>query len=117
MSDHTIDLLLAQRFLPEFGGSISWMYQVYRRWPSPIEVVTHDYYAHPIDPSKTYDRPTDGDHVTDENLLMDRRDIFLHDWGLDRPSKLVRYRRMTKAVKERLNRVGKPTVRVSPCRE
>jgi phosphatidylinositol alpha-1,6-mannosyltransferase len=35
---------------------------------------------------------------------MDRRDIFLRNWGLDRPGRIVRYLRMTRAVRERLRR-------------
>jgi len=38
------DVLISQRFLAEFGGSIRWMYEVYRRWPRPVRVITHDYY-------------------------------------------------------------------------
>ncbi len=112
MTEPVIDILLAQRFVPEFGGSISWMSEVYRRWPNPVEVITHDYYSHPLDPARPFARPASGDDVSDPNLTMDRRDIFLHDWGLDRPGKLVRYRRMGRAVRERLRRKDKPTVRV-----
>lgn len=112
MEQPTIDILLAQRFAPEFGGSIAWMTQVYSRWPHPVEVVTHNYYDHPINPDRLFQRPASGDHVSDNNFRMDRRDIFLHEWGLDRPGKLIRYRRMNRAVRERLKRPGKPIVRV-----
>jgi len=37
---------------------------------------------------------------------MDRRDIFLHQWSLDRWRHVVRYHRMTQAVRERMRRLG-----------
>jgi phosphatidylinositol alpha-1,6-mannosyltransferase len=103
--DRPLDILLSQKFLPEHGGSIAWMYQVYRRWPRPVQVVTHDYYAAPPhtpefpgDPR----RPETGDDVTDANLHLDRRDIFIPNWGLDRPGRVLRYVRMNRAIARRL---------------
>ncbi|MEX0774307.1 MAG: glycosyltransferase family 4 protein [Phycisphaeraceae bacterium] len=113
----TIDILLCQRFLPEFGGSIRWMHEVYRRWPGPgaVEVITHDYYGHPPRTPEFPDapqRPASGDHVTAPNLRMDRRDIFMRDWGLESIDRLRRYFRMTRAVRQRLKRNPKAIVRV-----
>lgn len=104
-----IDILLCQKFLPQFGGSISWMYQVYRRWPGPVDVVTHDYYnVAPGTPDfpDTAERPAEGDHVTDANLKMDRRDIFIDDWGLESLGRLKRYWRMNRAIKQRFRASG-----------
>jgi len=108
-----LDILLSQKFLPEHGGSIRWMYEVYRRWPKPVDVITHDYYGHPPRTPELPDEvitPPSGqiDHVTDAALRMDRRNIFLHDWGVDRPGRLLRYWRMTQAVRQRLNRHAGP---------
>ncbi len=106
-------MLLCQRFLPEHGGSIRWMYEVYRRWPGPVEVVTHDYYGAPPRTAEFPDapqRPAGGDHVTAANLKVDRRDLFMRGWGVDRPSHLVRYLRMTRAIGERLRRGGRVRV-------
>jgi phosphatidyl-myo-inositol dimannoside synthase len=99
-----LDILLSQKFLPEPGGSIRWMYEVYRRWPRPVQVITHDYYRVPPNTPEfaTVPPPPDGrDHVTDANLLMDRRDIFINDWGVESPARVRRYLRMTGAVAER----------------
>lgn len=97
-----IDILLTQRFVPEHGGSVRWMHEVYRRWPGPVRVITHDYYQHPLGTPEftTTPPPPAGrrDHIDDANLTMDRRDIFLHNWGLERPGRWVRYGRMTRAV-------------------
>ncbi len=111
MTSRAIDILLSQKFLPEHGGSIRWMYEVYRRWPTVVDVITHDYYNHP---PRTPEMPDDpvarpaggGDHVTDPQLRMDRRDIFINDWGLERPGRVLRYGRMTRAVWERLRNKG-----------
>jgi phosphatidylinositol alpha-1,6-mannosyltransferase len=117
------DILLAQRFLPEMGGSIAWMHDVYRRWPQPVQVITHDYYSVALG-TASYPQPAarpagGGDHVTSENLLMDRRDIFLRDWGMDRWGKARKYWRMMAAVRERFKAkppaaggAGKAVVRV-----
>ncbi len=110
--DGLTEVLLCQRFLPEHGGSIRWMYEVYRRWPQVVEVVTHDYDNAPRGTAMAQApaHPTSGDVVADENLILDRRDIFMGDWGLDRPGQLVRYWRMMRAVAERLKRGGRVRV-------
>lgn len=103
----SIDVLLCQKFLPEAGGSIRWMYEVYRQWPTPVDVITHDYYAVPPRTPEFPEvppPPNGKDHVTDANLKMDRRDIFIHDWGVESPRRLRRYARMTRAVRERFSR-------------
>ncbi len=110
----TTDILLSQRFLPEHGGSIRWMYEVYRRWPAPVRVITHDYYSAPPRTAEFPGAPgTPGgpDCVTDENLTMDRRDIFMRDWGLESFDRIRRYRRMTRAVHE-VFKTTKDVVRV-----
>jgi phosphatidyl-myo-inositol dimannoside synthase len=107
MPNDTLHILLSQRFLPEHGGSIWWMYQVYRRWPAPVRVITHDYYGAPIRTPEFPNappRPASGDDVTDANLQMNRRDIFLRDWGMERPGRVLRYLRMTAAVRGYLAR-------------
>ncbi|MEX2213432.1 MAG: glycosyltransferase family 4 protein [Phycisphaeraceae bacterium] len=107
MNNNVIDILLAQKFLPEHGGSIAWMHNVYSRWPQPVEVVTHDYYnVAPGTSSFPHAavRPASGDHVTSPNLIMDRRDIFMRDWGIESFARIKRYWRMNRAVRERLKR-------------
>ncbi len=107
MANRHTDILLSQKFLPEPGGSIRWMYEAYRRWPRPIEVITHDYYADPPNTPEFPDvppPPNGRDHVTDANLLMDRRKIFINDWGMESPKRVLRYARMTKAVYERIRK-------------
>ncbi|MBI1338316.1 MAG: glycosyltransferase [Phycisphaera sp.] len=99
-----LHILLAQRFVPEMGGSILWMHEVYRRWPGRVHVITHDHYRAPLllpecpEPFIQPDNPG-RDHVTDANLEMHRVDFFLKDWGLQSLDQWKRYARITKAVK------------------
>lgn len=118
---NVIDILLAQKFLPQHGGSIAWMHNVYSRWPTPVQVITHDYYNHAPGTAEFPNvavRPASGDHVTSPNLIMDRRDIFINDWGIESVHRLKRYWRMMHAVGERMKKsatpqaAGKPLVRV-----
>ncbi len=95
------DILLSQRFLPEHGGSIRWMHEVYRRWPRPVVVITHNYYDFPPRvPEFPHQpqRPAAGDHVSDPNLKIERHDVFLHDWGLQSLHNMRRYWRFGRAV-------------------
>jgi phosphatidylinositol alpha-1,6-mannosyltransferase len=104
MTDRT-DILLTQKFIPEMGGSIRWMYEVYRAWPWPVQVITHDVYRHPPNTPEfaVVPKPPNGvDHVTGANLTMDRRDIFMDDWGMENPKRVLRYWRMMHAVWQRL---------------
>ena len=108
-----LDILLTQRFLPEFGGSIHYMHEVYRRWPGQVEVITHDYYNAPPHTAEFTEppvRPASGDHVTAAHRRMDRRDIFMHDWGVESPARWLRYLRMTRAVRQRLKRARRVRV-------
>ena len=107
------EILLSQRFLPEYGGAVRWMYEAYRRWPRPVHVITHDYYGAPTRTPEFPEappRPPSGDHAADPNFTIDRRDIFLHSWGLDHPRRIVRYLRMTRAVWQQLKRHGRVQV-------
>lgn len=110
-----LEVLLCQKFLPEHGGTVRWMYEAYRRWPAPVEVITHNYYDYPPGTPElpvVPVRPASGDHVNEPNLTMDRRDIFINNWGFDKWSRVQRYGRMMMAVRERLTRKPKETVRV-----
>lgn len=83
------------------------MYEVYRRWPHPIEVVTHDYYADPPNTPEFPEvppPPNGKDHVTDPNLKLDRRVIFINDWGMENPRRALRYARMTRVIHQKLRR-------------
>ena len=96
-----VEILLSQRFLPELGGSITWMYEAYRRWPSEVRVITHNYYDRPEFNSRAcLDLPQA------PNLHLERADIYLKSWGLDSPGNLLRYARMTWLVAKHLRSSG-----------
>jgi len=44
-----VDLVLTQDFFPRFGGAHMWLYEVYRRWPTPVTLLTRSYDATPAD--------------------------------------------------------------------
>ena len=107
MGEPVFDILLTQRFPPEYGGAVRWIFETYRRWPRPVYVITHDYYSAPTYTSELPDvpqRPPGGEHGRDPNFTIDRRNIFLHNWGIDHPKRLIRYLRMTRAVWQQLRR-------------
>ena len=37
------DLVISFDFPPEIGGAHKWLYEVYRRWPTSVDVLTHGY--------------------------------------------------------------------------
>ena len=66
------------------------MYEVYRRWPRPLDVITHAY---------------DGEEVVSEPMLrMDRRDFLMTDWSITKPGNWPRYLAMSRAVRQRLRK-------------
>lgn len=95
-----VDVVLTQRFLPEYGGSIRWLHEVYRRWPGAVRVVTHDYARFPPPGFAKPEGDEAAEPVTDGNLTLDRRDILMDDWGIQSPRLIARYLRMTRAVGE-----------------
>jgi phosphatidyl-myo-inositol dimannoside synthase len=38
-----LDIALSQDFFPKVGGAHSWLYETYRRWPSPVKLLTRRY--------------------------------------------------------------------------
>jgi phosphatidyl-myo-inositol dimannoside synthase len=44
-----VDLVLTQDFFPRFGGAHMWLYEVYRRWPTPVTLLTRSYDDTPAD--------------------------------------------------------------------
>src|ERR1700761_3003973 len=35
-----IDVVISQDFFPQVGGAHSWLYEVYKRWPTPVALLT-----------------------------------------------------------------------------
>jgi phosphatidyl-myo-inositol dimannoside synthase len=38
-----VDLLLSQDFFPQLGGAHSWLYEIYRRWPTRVDALVRNY--------------------------------------------------------------------------
>ena len=91
MSKNRQEILLTQHFLPEFGGSIRWLLEVYSRWPTKVDVLCHDYAG--LEGGK--DGPSHLDTVAMlRNFNVRRSNILMKDWGLDSFSTLSQYLRM-----------------------
>ena len=86
------DVVLTQRFLPETGGSISWLYEVYRRWPRECSLITHDY----ADSGPGCELESGNFNLG--SIAIQRADLQMKNWGLDSLHSLVRYGRMTRLV-------------------
>ena len=100
------DLVISQRFSPEFGGSITWLREVYRRWPNPIDIFTHDYEE--LNSSEV--KKTDSQLVKEKTSRVQnvyREDILMNDWGVTSPSSLARYYRMNRAASRGLKKFGR----------
>lgn len=65
-------------FLPEVGGAHMWLYEVYRRWPSPVDVLTAESSEDPDERAREVEFD-DRDHgsLTIHRLVRSRRiDLF-----------------------------------------
>ncbi len=93
MSSPMPEILLSQRFLPEIGGSITWMRELATRWPRPICVITHDYGS-----QNGVTKP-----VNLGNATVERLDLQMRNWGMDSGHSLLRYWRMCRAVRSKLD--------------
>lgn len=95
------NFILSQRFDPEAGGSITWIREVYSRWPTPCTLLTHDY---SLDESASelgssnlkLNQRSELREETQGSLNILRSDLLLDNWGLDSLPRLKKYWRMYK---------------------
>jgi phosphatidyl-myo-inositol dimannoside synthase len=98
-----LDVLLCQRFVPEKGGAVRWMHEVYGGWPGSVEVVTHAYSAEQLARAGTSQlEPASAEDGALQSLRIERLDIQMPDWGLDQVSNWRRYFRMRTSITARL---------------
>ncbi|MDB6092098.1 MAG: GDP-mannose-dependent alpha-(1-6)-phosphatidylinositol monomannoside mannosyltransferase PimB, partial [Gammaproteobacteria bacterium] len=52
------NIVISQDFLPKIGGAHSWLYETYKRWGSPVRVLTNRYsqLAEIAESERTFDR-------------------------------------------------------------
>ena len=43
MTDSGEDIAISYDCLPKIGGAHMWLYEVYRRWPTPVSIFTSEY--------------------------------------------------------------------------
>lgn len=81
------DVVISFDWMPQIGGAHLWLYEVYRRWPGPVEVLT-------IRPDSVADRasPPEGPAALG-SLTTHRRAIPMPELGLASPSCWSRFLR------------------------
>lgn len=87
------EIILSQRFFPEIGGSIKWLYEVYRRFPSKVTLITHSY------PNDSYN-----DAELEKEFEIKRKNILLSNWGLDSFDSIKKYIKMHSLVSTELSK-------------
>ncbi len=83
-----MDIILTQRFLPERGGSIQWLVNLFRESPTPFKVITNQ-----------YSEPTENP-FTNAKLIQDK--ILLSDWGITSIDSLLKYFKMWRMLSKEL---------------
>ena len=89
------DCILSQRFSPEIGGSITWLKEVYSRWPKSITAYTHLY-------------PDEVNIEQQGSIKIHRENILMSDWGLDSLDSISKYFRMLISIKNELAKSSTP---------
>ncbi len=83
-----MDIILTQRFLPERGGSIQWLVNLFREHLGELKVITNRY----SEPS----------HNPFPNAQLIQGDIMLTDWGITSIPSIIKYFRMWKLLRKEL---------------
>lgn len=70
-----MDIIVTQDFFPKIGGAHLWLYETYRRWPSPIKLLTHqcENGTKEADDQALFDTKAHG------SLRIERQDILIED--------------------------------------
>lgn len=73
-----MDIALLQDFFPKIGGAHLWLYEAYRRWPSPVQILTRRFEngAEEIKDEAAFDKRDHG------SLRITRDDIAIYDINL-----------------------------------
>jgi phosphatidylinositol alpha-1,6-mannosyltransferase len=50
-----MDIIISQDFFPKIGGAHLWLYEVYRRWPSKVNLLTTEYASYSDEASQQHD--------------------------------------------------------------
>ncbi|WP_457570432.1 glycosyltransferase family 4 protein [Desulfovulcanus sp.] len=91
-----MNIVLTQDFFPKIGGAHLWLYEVYKRWPSPVNVMTQDY---SLDPARS-DQQAEFDSLDHGMLKIIRRDIRIDDINLFSLNCVKQYMYILRCIKE-----------------
>jgi phosphatidylinositol alpha-1,6-mannosyltransferase len=73
------DFIVAQDFFPEIGGAHKWLYEVYKRWPTPVTALVQDYSSNPILGEKqiAFDSNNHGElYIKRTDMKVENIDLF-----------------------------------------
>jgi phosphatidylinositol alpha-1,6-mannosyltransferase len=89
------DIVISQDFLPMIGGAHLWLYEVYRRWPSKVKVVTEKCESNQeiLQKQIQFDRQCNG------NLQIYREDIHIEQINLASFQLWIKYLKILKLIK------------------
>ncbi|MCB0450942.1 MAG: glycosyltransferase family 4 protein [Confluentibacter sp.] len=74
-----MDIIVTQDFFPKIGGAHLWLYETYRRWPSPVKLLTHRYgcETREADSQTIFDARKHGSlRIFRENIAIDNISLF-----------------------------------------
>ena len=95
---NNVDIVISQDFFPIIGGAHLWLFEVYKRWPSPVVLLTQDYTADP----NLHLKQIQFDSSNYGPLQILRKDIRIDNISLFDQSCLLRYAK----VLSHLNRIS-----------
>jgi phosphatidylinositol alpha-1,6-mannosyltransferase len=97
--------VIAQDFFPKIGGAHLWLYEIYRRWPTPVTVLTRSY----DEPAAMAVAQAEFDGRSHGALSIKRADIAMGDISLLAKRCWVRFARMVRILRD-LSGAGASTV-------
>lgn len=96
MTDSGEDIAISYDCLPKIGGAHMWLYEVYRRWPTPVSIFTSEY--SPDAATAAAERAFDAVHHG--SVTIRRRARPIRQLSLLSPDCLASYRAHVRALRE-----------------
>ena len=76
-----MNIVFTERFYPENGGSIEWLFNLFSVWPAPVIFLTHKY---------------DQNFQNLKNIQIFQDNLLHKDWGLNKSDSIIKYYRAFK---------------------
>lgn len=92
----SIHIILTQDFFPMIGGAHLWLYEVYKRWPSPAILITRHF--PPV--TELHHEQSAFDQAGHGALTIKRHDIAIEDIDLKNPAVIKRFLHIVSLVRK-----------------